>query len=107
MAALKPARGKVLVKPVETLPTLGGGRIILPESTRGHWAMGQYEIVEVGMPAWCEDEDCLHAGLEHSHPFPLEAGAWVLARPRTAIDAGRDGCYFVAQADCIGVFSDY
>ena len=108
--AITPTRGRLLVKPVDTNETLAGGRIVLPEGTRTHWSMGQYEIVAVGDAPYCDDDECERPHVRffdanvHEVDSRIQEGAWVLTRPRTAIDAGERDRFFVSVEDVIGVF---
>ncbi len=102
---MKPLPGRILVKPVETAETLGGGKILLPESTREGWTMGQYEVVAVGPPQPCSDEDCGRVHLDGCHPLhpALKPGAWVLCKPRKGVET-REG-ELVTQDDVVGIFT--
>ena len=106
-----PARGRLLVKAIETAETLNGGRIFLTENTREGMVMGQYEVVAIGDPERCEDETCEHPHVEcfgdQLHPIDerLQIGSWILVTPRSAIDADALGYYFVNSSDVIGIFA--
>lgn len=113
------APGRLLVKPVETAETLGGGKIILTEATREHWTMGQAEVLAVGPPAICTEEDCerphvivwhgadAHGKRAYRQGHPVEArllpGAWVLCKPRRFVEV--EGGYLVMQDDVVAVFT--
>ncbi len=110
---MRPAPGRVLVKPVETAETLAGGLIILTENVREAWTVGQAEVVAVGPPQACGDEDCershewlfdLMSATRH-HPIDprLKPGSWVLCRPRRFVETGEG--YLVNETDIVGVFT--
>lgn len=127
-----PATGLVLVTPVETAETLPGGKILIPEDARSAFAKAQMEVLAVGAPERCEDEDCLRAhgcricidrneqGGQHwqpdhdpelarCHPIPrcVEPGSWVLVAHRAPIrvqDYPRP-LYVVRQRDVIAVIT--
>ena len=107
---MKVARGRLLVKPIETQETLGGGKIIVPDSARESWVQSQYEIVAVGDAPYCDDEDCEQTHVKffdrtvHEVEERLKSGAWILCRPRATVDAGERDRYFVSMDDVIGVF---
>lgn len=117
----RPARGLVLVRPVQTEDTLPGGKIVIPDKAREKFAAYQVRVVAVGEPEICEDEDCqrphgLLAGYRtngewfeenyHNTPQSLQDGAWAIVAPRSYIPAAPDGqpLYFVRQSDILGVF---
>lgn len=99
------APGRVLVKPVETAETLNGGRILLTDATRERWTMGQAEVVAVGPPAQCEDDECEREHLDGHHPIDarLIPGAWILCKPRKFVEVPEG--YLVMTDDVVGVFT--
>lgn len=118
-----PARGRVLVRPVETEETVPGGRILLTENARAKMAANQVQVVSIGLPDICDDEDCsrkheiacedetvpvrdykLHA--VHAIDERITEGAWCIIRPRSLFDAGHptEKLYYVRQDDVLGVF---
>jgi hypothetical protein len=128
----RPARGIVLVKPLETEESLPGGLIVLTDNTRQAFTNGQVEIVAIGEPEICEDpENCnrRHDGLLNSdfhlafstaqlepgnklvHPIDkrLKPGSWALIRPRALVDAGSETekLYLVRQSDIVGIFTEH
>ena len=119
---MRPARGTLLVREIETSETLPGGRIVLPEQVRERFSAMQYECVSVGAPELCDDPDCerlhqgepfstdqpphLHFWQEHALDSGIQAGAWVLTKPRVAIDTGIDGLYIIRQDDVVATFDD-
>lgn len=112
-----PARGKVLVRRVETLETLPGGRIVLTEATREGLTAQQAEIVAVGYPMRCAafpdcerpHEAAFHAppgrfsDEPHYHPRPVTVGQWVLLAPRSLVETDEPGLYVVSQDDVLAV----
>lgn len=102
---MRPAPGRVLVRPVETSESLSGGVIILTETTREGWTVGQAEVVAVGPPQACTDEDCARVHLAGHHPIDarLKPGSWVLCRPRRFVETGEG--YLVNETDIVGVFT--
>lgn len=117
---MNPARGLVLVKPVTTAETLGGGQIIIPVKSREAMTAHQMIVVDVGPAEICEEpDDCerVHGWFLHDewdkqcafHPVDprIVKGAWVLVRPRSLVDAGQgvlEKLYFVRQDEVLGVF---
>ena len=103
---MKPAPGRILVKPVETAETLAGGKIILTQNTLAAWTFGQAEVVAVGPPQSCTDDDCARVHLHGCHPTDarLTAGAWILCRPRRFVEAN-DGQWLVMDDDVVGIFT--
>ena len=112
---MKPSRGLLLVKPVETFETRAGGVIILTADTRERITAGQCEVVAVGAPAECDptrsraerkcerrheivhDMDGKQGGCMEPHgyipgrcvrfhPHDFRAGDWLLVRPRAFVD---------------------
>jgi len=77
------------LRPVETSETLGGGKIILTQNTREAWTGFQAEVVSVGEPALCEDDDCERdhgTGPTKLHPCTLQPNDWVLVEPRQFVE---------------------
>ena len=122
---MRPARGIVLVRRVETEETLPGGRIIIPQKAREEFASHQVEVVAVGEPEICEDEDCgrYHQEfgvpvegcdtlieIEREHPIDprIKPEAWVMVKPRSLVDAGtlERTLYFVRQEDILCVLEE-
>ena len=115
---MRPNRGFVLVAPVETTETLGGGKIVLPQSVREGMSSYQCEVLAIGAPEICEDKKCERPhwdtyshtplGLPHSHSIPpeLTVGAWVLVKPRCFVDASHptETQYFVHINNIEAVF---
>ena len=93
---LSPARGLVLVKPVETQETFEGSSIVLLPETRNRLTLGQFEVVAVGKGAVCKDYfDCPRS--DHTtdrsdviHLPPVVAGEWVLMHFRDVMPAALD-----------------
>lgn len=84
-----PARGLCLLRPVQTQETMGGGKIVLLENTREKMTFLQAEVVSVGEPALCEDDDCERdhgTGPTKLHPCSLQPNDWVLVEPRQYVE---------------------
>lgn len=109
-----PARGRVLVRKVETPESLPGAKLLLLQDTRETLTAQQAEIVSVGPPAICENDNCErphpitgHLGRKwynQFHDFRGKPGDWVLLAPRSLTE-GPDGCYFVWQDDVLAVLT--
>lgn len=65
------------MRPVQTEETLPGGVIVIPDEARAKFASHQVEVVAVGKPEICTDEDCgaLHVG-STDRPAPLFGKQW-------------------------------
>jgi hypothetical protein len=114
-----PARGIVVLKPIETAETLGQGRIILTPSTREALTTHQMEVVSVGKLPYCEDVECdrrhvvEHPGFPidnhwlktapRNHPCDAKPGDWVLVRHRSLTETHQDGLYCCHQDDVLAV----
>lgn len=115
---MTPARGKCLVRRVETPETLPGGLVVLTEATREGLTGQQAEIVAVGAPSLCDDADCerphvwgafeirpaqqmlkhrTHLGMASEH------GSWVLLAPRSLVETDEPGLYVVSQDDVLAI----
>lgn len=101
-----PARGMVLVKPIETAESLPGGKILLTERTRQDLTSHQMEVLAVGEPAFCIDpacERCNHLTEialypeAFLHPCEAKAGDWVLVAHRSLSETDTDGIFICAQ----------
>ena len=109
---MKPARGLLLVKRVDTEETLPNGKVVLPESVRESLAAYQAEVIAVGEPTWCETPDCdrLHDEaanrLWHHTPAGLVPGAWVVVAPRRYV-AAEDGTeqFFARIEDVLAILT--
>lgn len=124
---MRPARGLLLVRPVETDDVQRG--IILLSDTRERMTQAQCEVVAVGEPAVCEDEECerphaavtwedcrmtLGQRLTHGwdaprvHPCVITAGAWLLVRPRSFIASPEPerSEWFVHQDDVLAILTE-
>lgn len=114
---MKPARGLVLVKPVEADDHLPGGVILIPQPIVDRMTLHQVEVVAVGPPSICEtprkcerrhEWNCKARGSVAFHAVDarLKPGAWVYLRPRSLVDASQDArLYFVRHEDCLAVFT--
>lgn len=98
-----PARGIVLLKPIETPETLGQGRIILTPATREALTTHQLEVVSLGAPSICTDPDCERPHSNNQHVTQLKAGDWVLVRHRSLLETHQEGLYCAHQDDVLAV----
>jgi hypothetical protein len=128
---LIPARGKVLVKRIETEETLGGGKILIPDSAREAMSAYQMRVISVGQPEHCRDIDecsrlrhgaafrpadiietswgsCSRPGAlpDYWHPVDeyITPDAWVIVSPRKLVETDQPNQYLVQQSDIQGVF---
>ena len=104
-----PAPGRVLLRPIDTEESVG--RITLLESTRENMTPNQYEVVQCGQPAPCEDEDCTRphdvvfwAATNH-HTVPCGPGDWVLVRHRAVAPTEDDHLVVAWQDDILAILS--
>lgn len=113
-----PARGLLLVKPIETAETLPGGRVLLTADHRERLTANQAEVIAVGAFALCDaarsraERKCTrpHIVLEglRLHAHAIRAGDWILIRPRSYV-AGPDpldSVRFVHQDAVLGIFNE-
>jgi hypothetical protein len=94
-AATRPARGLLLVRPVETDETLPGGRILLTHDARERMTANQCEVLAVGNRPLCDErdadnEDCMRAhewedAHTRVHPCKVHVGDWLLVTPRSFV----------------------
>lgn len=117
---MKPARGVLIVKPIETEETLPGGLIVLTENARKDWAQWQMEVVAVGLPAICEKpkrcERPHHwsrmtdpqgwiigpadlGDANHLTDPRLVPGAWVIVKPRATVPVSPDSDESIVRVD--------
>jgi hypothetical protein len=114
---MRPARGLLLVRPIEAEETYMGGCVVVPEGARQRLTAWQCEAIEVGYPEICDDENCdrVHVGLSFLKPAPLDepqmhhclvrAGDWLLVRPRSYIAADEYAkLWLVRQGDVLAIF---
>ena len=97
---MTPARGTVLVRKIETEDTYRGGKILLPETARENLTANQVEIVAVGFPATCEDEDCERPhDANRGHPVlpGYRLPQWAILAPRSLVATHEDGLFIAAQ----------
>lgn len=108
-ATITPAPGLALIRRIQTAETYAGSAIIIPEQARDKVSAEQFEVVSVGVPEPCDDEDCERAhrtvepfvdgcSPEVVHPCDLEPGDWVLCRKRSWM-ATPDPDIFVIRCD--------
>ena len=107
---MKPPRGLLLVRPIETEDSFSGGCIVIPETSKARLTAQQVEIVKVGQPEICEEDDCDHAhhttsGGTRFHNFPAKRGMWLLIRPRTLMDTATPErkLWLLRQADVLAI----
>lgn len=117
MPVTTPARGLCLVRAAVTEETIPGGRILLPQSVREDMAAYQFEVLAVGLDAYCEDwDDCerphfpmpVHRGEPmriHPKPHNLIPGAWVVVKHRSLApsDDPHGKTFYVRQDDVLAV----
>lgn len=125
---LSPARGVVIVKPIETQESLPGSCIVLTENARADWAQWQMEVVAVGEPEFCPApkrkcprRDAIHIRLSepgdtslfgspdspavHARDKRLTPGAWVIVKPRSTLPISPDSREaIVRQEDILACF---
>ena len=100
---LRPSRGLVLVRPVETPERLAHSRIILTDKTREVMTTHQMEVVSVGAPSICEDPDCERPHAWNHHVGGVSQGDWVLVRHRSLTETHEDNLFAVAQDDVLAI----
>jgi co-chaperonin GroES (HSP10) len=106
---LRPRAGKLLVKRVETNDSAPGSTIVLLEDTRNKMTSGQFEIVAIGEPANCNNEDCerWHAkGSLRRHRVDVQVGAWVLMSPRSGVATDDSSLLLASFDDVLAVLSE-
>lgn len=101
-----PARGLAFIRHVTTEDRYQGGSIIIPEHIRDKVAKQQFDVVAVGEPDICEDEDCQRpheiSPEYDTHIRQVEAGDWVLCRNRSWAMTPDPDVYVVRQFDILG-----
>lgn len=115
-----PARGKALVRKVQTPETLPGGKVILTEMAREGLTAQQGELIALGEFPICEDGDCERPHVAvggfypgwpkgtrspgmYYHANDLAEGNWVLLAPRSLVETDEPGLYVVRQDDVLAV----
>lgn len=107
-----PARGLVTLRKVETPETMLEGCILLTSETREQLTSHQMEVVQVGAPAYCLDEDCERCNRllgmvtypeAFTHPTTTKPGDWVLVRHRSLTETHEDGLYACSQDDVLAI----
>lgn len=111
-----PARGILIVKPIETTETLPGCLIALTENARKDWAQWQMEVVEVGEPSHCnKPKKCERSHwydvntdwVLHVKDYRLTPGAWVIVQPRQIVPLSSEGNLFAVRHEhVVGVFQE-
>ena len=111
---MKPARGLLLVRPVETTETYEGSAIVVPEMARQRLTAWQCEAVAKGRDELCDDEDCERQHIPDKHGRAhcvcesVAVGDWLLVRPRSYIDTAdpERKLWLVRQRDVLAVFRE-
>lgn len=99
-----PAPGRVLLRPIETEESIG--RIALLDSTREKMTPNQYEVVSVGWPNTCEDEECDRPHiLDRLHRNPCHVNDWVLVRHRCVVPTENPNLFIAWQDDILAILS--
>ena len=102
---MRPARGLVHVRPVQTEERFPGRKIVLLESTRERLTAQQAEVLDVGFDELCEDDDCprehvtTYSG-DKVHDSDVYVGDWIIVEPRVSFEL-EDGTRFVRQAHVV------
>lgn len=114
-----PAPGLAFVRRIQTDERYRGSPIVIPEQARDKIASEQWEVVSVGAPEPCDDEDCERMHMEFTdihdefwkeqygsrcHLSNLRVEDWVLIRKRSAVESPEPGLYIVRQDAVIGKF---
>jgi len=84
------------VRPVSSSETVG--HIVLLDDTRERWASMQGEVVAVGAPQVCEDEDCELPHIDHTHPVTVAVGDWLVMRPRCFVATDEPDVWICPQS---------
>ena len=130
-----PARGLLLVAPIETDERMPGGRILLVADTRERMTANQCEVIAVGAPAECDptrsraerkcerlhdvthDMDGKQGGCfdinglmpgrcMRFHPCPVRVGDWIVVRPRAYVASDIEKRWFVKQDDVLAILNE-
>lgn len=108
---MTPARGRALVRAVETDERLGS--LIIPQTAREReLTRNQYEVIAVGEPEVCDDpDDCQRwAHADDTHPIDprIVPGAWVLVEQGSLVDASHptERQYYVGFSNIAAVFTE-
>ena len=116
MPNITPAHGLAFIRRIATEECYRGGAILIPEQVRDKIVSDQWEVVSVGAPEPCDDEDCerIHdegqqslyvpGGPDRSHPVYLIEGDWVLAKKRAPMATPDPDIFVVRVDDVIGRF---
>ena len=98
---MTPGRGLLTVRYVETPETLPHGRVILTLRAREELTAGQMEVVAIGAPSVCEDDECErpHTGDQQlrTHPTTTKPRDWVLIQHRALSETDEEHLYCCAQ----------
>ena len=117
---MKPTRGKLFVKHIQTADRLPGSLVILTSETLAQWTTCQMEVVALGDLAFCTDTDCERqhvwefkaryrsAELGTSkcvHACPVKLGDWVFIRNRSLLETDVDGITCCHQDDVLAILA--
>ena len=105
---MTPARGLVTLRRIETPDTLPAGHILLTSETREQLTQCQMEVVAIGAPASCMDDQCERPHLpdfedDRTHPVGVHRGDWVVVRHRSLTATHEDGLYCCPQDAILAV----
>ena len=100
MERLKPRDGTIIVEPVDTSETLGGGRIIIPPQARERLTLQQMTVIAVGgVPDRGEDADDPALAAQDQAKAALQPNDWILVKHRTWIEL--DWHRFIVPFDAV------
>lgn len=100
---MRPARGLLLVRPIEPEETYVGGKIIVPEVARQRLTTNQCECVAIGDSEICLDEDCERLHTWTPQRDPKTFGKWSQRRGTRWLlwSAGKNAEYYDTNRDAI------
>lgn len=102
-----PARGLAFIRHIQTEETYRGGAIIVTPKTRDKIAAQQFTVVAVGLPDYCEDDECeRHHSTDSTHLYQVEPEDWVLVKNRTWLATPDPAVFVVKQIDVMGKFEE-
>lgn len=98
-----PARGLLVVTPIDSEERFPGSRVILTPITRERMTSTQWEVVAVGKPTLCDTScDC-----GESPEVPdVEPGDWIVTLPRAAVTTPCDIHFLVRYEDVVAVLEE-
>lgn len=108
LLGIKPARGLLYVRKIETEEVYRGGRVLIPQQAQDKIAKHQFEVVSVGDYARCPDVDeCSRPHTKFGeHRHYLVVGSWILAKNRSWGHTVDPDIYVLRQDDVLGVFQE-